>query len=85
MNSGHMSGLIERGDVQSIKEAMEHSLAPESQTFEQSLYILLQRDAVRPEHLHDLLAVKQQPTATHPASPLHGPSPLDLDLSIRQP
>jgi len=49
MNSGHMSGLIERGDVQSIKEAMEQSLAPESQTFEQSLYTLLQKDAVTRE------------------------------------
>jgi len=49
MNSGHMSDLIERGDVQSIKEAMEQSLAPESQTFEQSLYTLLQKDAVTRE------------------------------------
>jgi twitching motility protein PilU len=49
MNSGHMSDLVERGDVQSIKEAMEQSLAPESQTFEQSLYTLLQRDAVTRE------------------------------------
>jgi len=49
MNSGHMSDLVERGDIQSIKEAMEQSLAPESQTFEQSLYTLLQRDAVTRE------------------------------------
>ncbi|HEU0202663.1 MAG TPA: PilT/PilU family type 4a pilus ATPase [Burkholderiaceae bacterium] len=49
MNGGHMSSLIERGDVQSIKEAMEQSLAPESQTFEQSLYTLLQKDAVTRE------------------------------------
>jgi twitching motility protein PilU len=49
MNSGHMSDLVERGDVQSIKEAMEQSLAPESQTFEQSLYTLLQKDAVTRE------------------------------------
>jgi twitching motility protein PilU len=49
MNTGHMSDLIERGDVQSIKEAMEQSLAPESQTFEQSLYTLLQKDAVTRE------------------------------------
>jgi twitching motility protein PilU len=44
-----MSDLVERGDVQSIKEAMEQSLAPESQTFEQSLYTLLQKDAVTRE------------------------------------
>jgi twitching motility protein PilU len=49
MNAGHMSGLIERGDVQAIKEAMEQALAPESQSFEQSLYTLLQRDVVTRE------------------------------------
>lgn len=49
MNSGHMTDLIERGDVQAIKEAMEQSLAPESQSFEQSLYTLLQKDAVTRE------------------------------------
>jgi twitching motility protein PilU len=49
MNGGHMTDLIERGDVQSIKEAMEQSLAPESQSFEQSLYTLLQKDAVTRE------------------------------------
>ncbi|MCS7101837.1 MAG: PilT/PilU family type 4a pilus ATPase [Burkholderiaceae bacterium] len=49
MNSGHMTSLIERGDVQSIKEAMAQSLAPESQTFEQSLYALLKRDAITRE------------------------------------
>src|SRR5258706_7995481 len=49
MNAGHMSALIERGDVQAIKEAMEHSLAPESQSFEQGLYELLQKSAVTRE------------------------------------
>ena len=46
LNSGHMADLIERGDVPAIKEAMERSLAPGSQSFEQSLYVLLQRDLV---------------------------------------
>jgi twitching motility protein PilU len=49
MNAGHMSSLIERGDVQAIKEAMEQSLAPESQSFEQSLYTLLQKDVITRE------------------------------------
>jgi twitching motility protein PilU len=49
MNQGHTSDLIERGDVQAIKEAMEQSLAPESQSFEQSLYTLLQKDTVTRE------------------------------------
>jgi twitching motility protein PilU len=46
MNSGHMADLIERGDVPAIKEAMERSLAPGSQSFEQSLYVLLQKDLI---------------------------------------
>jgi twitching motility protein PilU len=46
MNAGRVADLIERGDVTSIKEALEQSLAPESQSFEQSLYELLQKGAV---------------------------------------
>ena len=48
-NTGHMTELIERGDVPAIKEAMEKSLAPGSQSFEQSLYVLLQRDLITRE------------------------------------
>lgn len=40
MNTRHIAELIERGELNSIKEAMEQSLAPGSQTFEQSLYQL---------------------------------------------
>jgi twitching motility protein PilU len=46
MNAGHMHDLIARGDVAAIKEAMEQSLDPESRSFEQSLYELLQKDTV---------------------------------------
>jgi len=49
MNAGHTHELIERGDVQAVKEAMEQSLAPESRSFEQSLYELLQKDAITRE------------------------------------
>jgi twitching motility protein PilU len=49
MNSGHITELIERGDIPSIKEAMEQSLAPESQSFEQGLYELLKKDVVTRE------------------------------------
>lgn len=40
MNTRHISELIERGELSGIKEAMEQSLAPGSQTFEQDLYRL---------------------------------------------
>lgn len=46
MNAGQMSSLIEKGDVSAIKEAMEQSLSPESQSFEQSLYGLLQKEVI---------------------------------------
>jgi len=49
MNNGHMADLIERGDVPAIKEAMERSLSPGSQSFEQSLYVLLQKDLITRE------------------------------------
>ncbi len=48
-NSGHMTELVERGDVPAIKEALEKSLAPDSQSFEQSLYTLLRKDAITRE------------------------------------
>jgi twitching motility protein PilU len=46
MNSGQTHDLIARGDVAAIKEAMEQSLDPESRSFEQSLYELLQKDTI---------------------------------------
>ena len=40
LNTRHISELIERGEVQGIKDAMEQTLAPGSQTFEQDLFKL---------------------------------------------
>jgi twitching motility protein PilU len=49
MNAGHTHDLIARGDVAAIKESMEQSLDPESRSFEQSLYELLQKGTVTRE------------------------------------
>ncbi len=38
LNTRHIQELIERGELTAVKEAMEQSLAPGSQTFEQDLY-----------------------------------------------
>ena len=38
LNTRHISELIEKGDINEIKEAMEKSMAPGSQTVEQSLF-----------------------------------------------
>jgi twitching motility protein PilU len=40
LNTRHISELIERGEINEMKEAMEKSMAPGSQTFEQSLFKL---------------------------------------------
>jgi twitching motility protein PilU len=48
-NSGHMTELVGHGDIPAIKEAMEKSLAPGSQSFEQSLYSLLQQNIITRE------------------------------------
>jgi twitching motility protein PilU len=49
MNEGQTHDLIARGDVHAIKESMEQSLDPESRSFEQSLYELLQKDTITRE------------------------------------
>ncbi len=40
LNSRHIGDLIEKGDMNGVKEAMERSMSPGSQTFEQSLFNL---------------------------------------------
>jgi len=46
MNTRHVSDLIERGEFGGVKEAMEQSLAPGSQTFEQDLYRLYRENVI---------------------------------------
>lgn len=45
LNSRHLAELIDKGEINEIKEAMEKSMSPGSQTFEQALFNLL-RDGV---------------------------------------
>lgn len=46
LNTRHIQELIERGEVLAIKEAMEQSLAPGSQTFEQDLFRLYREGTI---------------------------------------
>lgn len=46
LNTRHIQDLIERGEVMAIKEAMEQSLAPGSQTFEQDLFRLFRENVI---------------------------------------
>jgi twitching motility protein PilU len=59
LNTRHISELIEAGEVQGIKDAMEQSLAPGSQTFEQDLFRLYSSETIT---LEEALANADSPT-----------------------
>ena len=59
LNTRHIQDLIERGEVLAIKEAMEQSLAPGSQTFEQDLFRLYRSKIIL---LEEALANADSPT-----------------------
>jgi twitching motility protein PilU len=59
LNTRHVSELIERGEIQAIKEAMEQSMAPGSQTFEQDLFRLYREGIIT---LDEALANADSPT-----------------------
>jgi twitching motility protein PilU len=42
MNTRHIAELIQKGEISEMKEAMEKSMAPGSQTFEQALFGMIQ-------------------------------------------
>ena len=49
LNTRHVAELIEKGEINAIKEAMEKSLSPGSQTFEQALYRMLREQQISEE------------------------------------
>ena len=49
LNNMHIAGLIERGDIHSIKEAMSKEHADTCQTFDDALYGLLQAEEISKE------------------------------------
>jgi twitching motility protein PilU len=49
LNTRNISELIEKGEISEIKEALEKSLAPGSQTFEQSLFKLFMEGRITQE------------------------------------
>jgi len=46
LNSRHMAELIEKGEINQMKEAMEKVLTPGSQTFEQALFKMLRDGSI---------------------------------------
>jgi twitching motility protein PilU len=59
LNTRHVAELIERGEINAIKEAMEKSLSPGSQTFEQALYRMIREDQITEE---EALSYADSPT-----------------------
>lgn len=49
LNTRHVSELIEKGEITQIKEAIEKSLSPGSQTFEQTLLQMIKSGAISQE------------------------------------
>jgi twitching motility protein PilU len=86
LNTTFVSELIEQGRLSEVKEAMEKSMAPGSQTFERALVDLVRSKRVTKE---DALAQSDSPTnllwllentedtsvAAAPPPPLRGPEP----------
>ncbi len=87
LNTRHVQELIERGEVLAIKEAMEQSLAPGSQTFEQDLFRLFREQVITldealtnadsPTNLSWLINNSEIPSAQKEAS-LRVETPLDF-------
>ena len=46
LNTRHIAELIEQGEISQVKEAIEKSMSPGSQTFEQALMQLIQDDVI---------------------------------------
>lgn len=59
LNTRHIAELIEQGEISQVKEAIEKSMSPGSQTFEQALLQLIQDDIVTKE---EALANADSPT-----------------------
>ena len=49
LNTRHVSELIERGEINEIKDALEKSMSPGSQTFEQALFKLFMEGRITQE------------------------------------
>ena len=86
LNSRYIAELIEKGDLNAIKEGMEQSLTPGSQTFEQSLFRLYKEGIITLEealgnadsanNLHWLInnaAVEQAKPEDKPVAPAASP------------
>ncbi|MBX9811895.1 MAG: PilT/PilU family type 4a pilus ATPase [Burkholderiales bacterium] len=85
LNTKHIQELIKEGEISQIKDAMEQSLAPGSQTFEQALFHLYtsgqitieeaMANADSPANLHWLISNATQAAGTQPVPAAQGSGP----------
>ena len=85
LNTKHIQELIKAGDMSQIKEAMEQSLSPGSQTFEQALFNLIHEGKISvdeamvnsdsPTNLHWLLNNAAKPVSAKAAPQAPGTRP----------
>jgi twitching motility protein PilU len=62
LNTKHIQDLIKNGEISQIKEALERSLAPGSQSFEQALYFLITSGKIA---IDEAMANSDSPTNLH--------------------
>jgi twitching motility protein PilU len=91
LNTRHIQELIERGEVAAVKDAMEQSLAPGSQTFEQSLFRLF-RDGIitldealanadSPSNLSWLINNSEIPSSSSQTEDAQSETPIDFSAT----
>ena len=93
LNTKHIQDLIKNGEIGQIKEALERSLAPGSQSFEQALVYLISTGKVAldeamansdsPTNLHWLLSNAPKSAGTATAQPTTTKQPADDISSIK--
>lgn len=93
LNTRHISELIEQGEINEIKDAMEKSMAPGSQTFEQALFRLFMEGHISQDEAManadsptNMLWLINQATAsefTQPSSEAHPSTVADITGSQR--
>jgi len=93
LNTKHIQDLIKTGEIGQIKEALERSMAPGSQSFEQALYYLITSGKVAideamansdsPTNLHWLLTNAPKTAETAPSQLTTGTKPGDDITSIK--
>jgi twitching motility protein PilU len=62
LNTKHIQDLIKTGEIGQIKDALERSMAPGSQSFEQALYYLITSGKVA---IDEAMANSDSPTNLH--------------------